>query len=161
MVQIERCGGEYRAAFTDMFVSYSVDDLRMQEEDPRLTAPLIREKIAPFFLRQAERGLSEIRIAVDGGIALGFAVFQIDRPGSDWCKRPGWGFIREFYVEKLVRREGIGRLLAARAEETLREMGARRLYLTTKNAGTFWEACGYTQTGGQLDNGQWVYEKEI
>ena len=148
---------KYRDDFIKMFVTYSVDDLKMQEEDPRLTAEFIEEKIAPFFIRQMERGNLTIDLLMEDGVPVGFSVWQIDRPESDWCKRPGWGFIREFYIERARRRSGFGRMLAEHTVRRLRAAGAEDLYLTTANAG-FWKACGFRETGERC-NGLMVFEK--
>lgn len=159
MMQVESYREEYRSAFARMFVTYSVDDLRMQEKDPRLTAACVEEKVVPFFLKQREKGASKIDIALADGKPIGFAIWQIDGEESDWCERLGWGFIMEFYIAKEHRHRGLGRCLAETVEAKLREMGAEKLYLTTSGAGKFWSACGYVPTGERMANGTFVYEK--
>lgn len=149
-MHIETYSEKYRDEFIKMFVTYSVDDLKMQEEDPRLTAVFIEEKIAPFFIRQMERGHHTIDLAIKNGVPVGFSVWQIDHPESDWCKRPGWGFIREFYIERTHRRCGFGRMLAENTVKRLQVAGAEELYLTTANV-TFWTACGFAETGEQCN----------
>lgn len=152
MLQIERYSEKYREMFTAMFVTYSVDDLKMQEEDPRLTPELLEERIVPFFLKNMEKGHAHIDLALENGVPIGFVIWQIDNPENDWCKRPGWGFIREFYIDKSCRGQGFGRLLAESTEYQLRAHGAKKLYLTTDGAEAFWKACGFTATGERGDN---------
>ena len=147
MNTIEAYNEKYRDEFINMFVTYSVDDLKMQEDDPRLTAPFIKEKIAPFFIRQMEKGIHSIDLFLTDGKPAGFSIWQIDRAESDWCKRPGWGFIREFYIEKPRRRRGYGQLLAASTVQKQYAAGAENLYLTTGGAAPFWKACGFKETG--------------
>ena len=159
-MQIESYSEQYKSDFIKMFVTYSVDDLRMQEKDPRLTAECIVEKVAPFFLKQREKGASAIDIVVEDDEAIGFSIYQIDGEESDWCEKPGWGFIMEFYIAKKHRGKGIGRRLAESTERKLRDMGAESLYLTTREAGPFWSACGYVSTGERLENGTFVFAKE-
>lgn len=129
---------EFNSVFADMAEAYFTE-IAAEE----LSSAVIRAKIVPFLLRQYEKGLVEIVIAADGIIPFGFAIFQIDRPESDWCKRPGWGFIREFYVAKACRNQGLGRCLARETEVRLLTCGAKRLYLQADNAAGFWTACGW------------------
>jgi GNAT superfamily N-acetyltransferase len=84
-------------------------------------------------------------ISLKAGAPIGFGIAQIDSKENPWCKREGWGFIREFYIRPEHRRKGHARALLNAVEDVLRENGAQEIYLTTDSAqGTaFWEACGY------------------
>lgn len=129
---------EFSNAFADLAEDYFTE-IAAEELSPAV----IRAKIVPFLLRQYERGLVEIIIAASDGLPCGFAICQIDRPESDWCKRPGWGFIRELYIAKAWRNQGMGRCLAHEAEAHLLAGGAKRLYLQADSAAGFWAACGW------------------
>ncbi len=152
-----------RAQWTGLFLTYFIDDLRIMDSDPRVTPEVLREKLCPFILKEVEQGTVSLDLAVTGGAPVGFSAYQIDRPDSDWCKRPGWGLIREFAVSGAFRRRGIGRALAAHTEGRLAEMGAARVYLTSSGEGApFWLACGFRDTGERDGkNGNLIFEKEI
>ena len=100
-----------------------------------------------------------VDFALNGDVFTGFSVYQIDSAKSDWCKRPGWGFIREFYVVPQYRKQGTGRLLADHTEAALRTMGAKQLYLTSTGGIPFWQSCGWDLTGELCSNEQYILEK--
>lgn len=129
------------------------------EVDSDIPEDIIRGKLSDMIQDQHDRGILRISIGVSGDIPMGFSIFQIDTPESDWCKRPGWGFLREFYIAPAYRRNGCGRTLAAFTEAALAEMGAERLYLTSEGAVPFWTACGWQKTGARCSNGLHILVK--
>jgi len=140
---------ERTADFTALFLPYFLE-ITQHDPDP-LPAPVITDRLLPFVLGQWEKGIVRIDLCLAEGMAVGFALYQIDTPESDWCKRPGWGFLREFYIVPEQRRKGHGRALAAHAVAALREAGARQLYLTSEGAVAFWMRCGFTDEGPDAD----------
>lgn len=62
--------------------------------------------------RSAVQGVTFLALLFDGETAVGFAQYQVDSPQSDWNERPGWGFLREWYVDAGHRGQGLGRVLA-------------------------------------------------
>ena len=143
--------------WVEQFLRYAREDLG----DMEIPEEILREKIAKgVFLKNQERGISSIAFAFCGEVPAGFAVYQVDSPEADWCKRPGWGLIREFCIFPEFRRKGYGKALADYAEERLFER-TDRLYLTAhdEGAGAFWTACGFTDTGEDDSNGCRIFEK--
>lgn len=120
---------------------------------------IIRVNLTDFIDRQCESGIIRLDMVMEGHDCIGFSVYQIDAPESDWCKRPGWGFIREFYVIPAYRAQGTGAALAAHTEQALRAMGASQLYLTATEAVPFWQRCGWQLTEELCSNGQYILEK--
>lgn len=98
-------------------------------------------------------------VAIKGRRMIGFVIYQIDSEQSDWCKRPGWGCIREFYIRPEFRNRGCGQRLAAFAERKLRKLGARQIYLTADTAKIFWEHCGYSNTHEICSNDLEIFTK--
>lgn len=129
---------DLKESLIQMLSSYFVDDLHEE-----WTAKTI-SRISNFLIAQHEKRIVSILIAFKENIPVGFAVYQVDTKDSDWCKRAGWGFIREFYIQKNLRRIGIGRFLATEVEQQLLSQNIKRIYLTTDNALEFWLRCGYT-----------------
>lgn len=142
--------------FRDQFVRYAKEDLGDDMPERAL-----REKICRgVFEKNWKSGVSQIAIAFADGEPAGFAIYQVDTPDSDWCKRPGWGLIREFCIVPAARRRGYGRALAAYAVEGLRRRTGK-LYLTAHDAAAakFWTACGFQDTGIVNDNGTRIMER--
>ena len=122
---------------------------------------IIETKLIDLIESQAEKKLIQVFIAFEGEIPAGFSIFQIDSQGSDWCKREGWGFIREFYVFPDHRRRGTGRELAGFSKAKLTEMGVHNLYLTcdsSEQAESFWQSCGWVKTASSASNGLTIFE---
>ena len=153
MITIQKYQPSAKATLSDMMVPY------MAELDCDVPEHIIRGKLADFIETQCESGHIHIGLAWDGQDPAGFAVFQIDKPESDWCKRPGWGFIREFYIKPEYRAKGLGAHLATYTEEALKKLGAEKLYLTSGPAAGFWEKCGWKDTGEFCSNDLTILEK--
>lgn len=130
-----------KAQWTNLFTSYFLEDLNCD-----LPENVVRGKLCSFILEQWEKGILYIAVSLVDETPMGFSIYQIDNTKSDWCKRPGWGCIREFYIAPSHRHKGFGAALAAYSEKHLRALGAERLYLTCDDAATFWEYCGYSNT---------------
>ena len=131
-----------RRSFEEMLVAYFVHDLNSD-----IPEEIVRGKLMDLITGQLQDGTYHLAIALEAEGPMGFSIYQIDTPGSDWCKRPGWGFIREFYIKKEYRKQGFGRTLAEFTEAELRSLGAERLYLTADPAVIpFWESCGWKNT---------------
>lgn len=131
-----------KADFEALFLPY-FQELEANEPQP-LSPQVITGKILPFVLSQWEKGIIRIDLCLAEDNAFGFAIYQIDAPESDWCKRPGWGFIREFYIRPENRRKGFGHAMAAHVAAALKDMGTAQVYLTSDNAMAFWQRCGFT-----------------
>ena len=112
-----------------------------------------------LLVAQQESGILRVDLLVTETKPIGFSIYQIDTPESDWCKRPGWGFIREFYVAPACRLQGFGGALAAHSEKQLRNMGAEHLYLTADDGIPFWKHCGWQETEEISSNDLRILEK--
>ncbi len=155
-IEIKDYSPSMKELFLSLFFRYAREDLGDNHSEETL-----KNKIGDgIFLQNWERGINRIALAFVGSRPTGFAIYQVDSEESDWCKRPGWGFIREFCVSPPCRRRGIGRALVAYAEKALAPE-TDRLYLTAhdQDAAGFWRACGYRETGEIDKNGNAVMEK--
>ncbi|HEX3076917.1 MAG TPA: GNAT family N-acetyltransferase [Lachnospiraceae bacterium] len=81
------------------------------------------------------------------GETVGFICYQIDTDKSDWCEREGWGFIKEIFINRTLRGKNYGVKLVYHAETKLYAKGVDHIYLTSDEAGEFWNLCGYRNTG--------------
>ena len=141
-----------RPQFTALLVDY------FRELDDSLPEHFIRGKLLDLLLRQQEAGILHIAVAMED-TPIGFSLFQIDVPESDWCKCPGWGCIREFYIAPAYRRRGYGKALADFSESQLHRLGAKKLYLTADTASGFWAQCGYGNTHEICSNDLEIFTK--
>ncbi len=120
-----------------------------------------------FIMSEIESGIREGYLSLllaggaDGGIH-GFILYQIDTPVSDWCLRPGSGFIRELYVLPEERLRGLGSRLVAAAERELARLEVPAIYLTTDEASAFWLSRGYHDSGliCRRNDGR-IFEKDL
>lgn len=136
-----------RENFEEMLVEYFCTDL--QSDIPE---DIVRNKLVGHILNYVQNHIIHLAFAVEEEILIGFSIYQIDTVESDWCKRPGWGFIREFCIRRPYRGRGNGKQLASYTEQQLRNMGASHLYLTSDSAVGFWERCGWSNTHEQGSN---------
>lgn len=146
--------------FVKIFGEYFVDEMKFADDKEKFC------KFAKKFIvnQQYAEKIIAIDIAKLENEIAGFIIYQIDSERSDWCERPGVGFIREFYVAPAHRRKNLGSLLIKRADEKLKKMGAKDVYLASaKDDGVilFYEKNGYHRTGNFTDDGQEYMEKEL
>ncbi|MGN0817689.1 MAG: GNAT family N-acetyltransferase [Candidatus Coproplasma sp.] len=93
-------------------------------------------------------GLLSIDLIDDGDRTVGFIIYQIDGIENEWCKKEGFGDVREIYVSPSARRKGLGKFMLFSAEMKLKESGAKQAYaLPCEGSEEFFAACGYTDGG--------------
>ena len=114
--------------FRTMFLDYFINDCEVKYDKEKLRENLINKTIIP----QCERGLIFIDLIKQNKETLGFIIYQIDKEESDWKERLGSGFIREFYIKPNFRKLGLGSKLLKNAEDNLKELGAKEIYLTSQ-----------------------------
>ena len=137
----------------DLMVAY------FPEVNADIPEKIIRGKLSDLIAEQHHQRILYAAVAMENESPIGFSIFQIDTPESDWCKRPGWGFIREFYIAPAYRHRGFGQLLAQYSEDALRAAGAQNLYLTSAQASPFWVHCGWRETREICSNELPILEK--
>ena len=94
------------------------------------------------------------RLAVEGGEAVGFALWAVDAEGFAFSEMPGYGAILEIGFVPSCRSSGRGRALVALIESWFMENGVVRCYVSAYGpARTFWERCGYMDSGKTAGSG--------
>lgn len=142
-MHIQKYDVTMRPAFTELFVAYFAN----LSGDELCPPDVIRGKLIGMIEVQSARGVISVDMAFIDGNPIGFSIYQIDTPDSDWCKRPGWGFLREFYIEPPHRNRGYGKALARHAVQCLQDRGAEAIYLTSDpEALGFWAKCGFSDS---------------
>lgn len=108
------------------------------------TGHLLEEYVLPDYLC----GLLSIDMLDDGDETVGFIIYQIDGIENEWCKKQGFGDVREIYVAPSHRRQGLGRFMLFSAELKLKEAGAKQAFaLPFEGTESFFAACGYADGG--------------
>ncbi|MCL1787692.1 MAG: GNAT family N-acetyltransferase [Defluviitaleaceae bacterium] len=75
----------------------------------------------------------------------------------------GWGHMSEIYTVKPLRGQGLGKVMAGKAEEALKKHDIKGIYLTDiADNGTFWQSLGYVDTGKiEPNEGGRIFEKLV
>ena len=144
-----------RESFADLLTAY------FEELDAGIPESIVRGSIMDLLDRLTRQHIIHMAAATQDSRIIGFVICQIDSEHSDWCKRPGWGCIRECCVKPGYRGSGIGRRLAAWAEQILKSRGATEVYLTADTAQGFWLACGYSNTHEICSNDLEIMTKKL
>ncbi|SHO46779.1 GNAT family N-acetyltransferase [Anaerocolumna xylanovorans] len=153
-VEIRSFNVAYMEYFVIMFTRYFRDDFKIEITDKKINESCTR--IADFSLS----GISTLDFLIVDEKPVGFIYYQIDTPQSNWCEREGWGFIREIYIDPVLRKYGLGARLILHAEEMLYSRGTKNIYLTSDNNATFWESLGYRNANEvSTINHDPIYEK--
>ena len=140
--------------FREMFCTYFKSDLKI--DITTNDAETVCLEIADSMIS----GITALEMLLIEEKLVGFIIYQIDSPNSDWCEREGWGFIREIYIDSSMRRKGFGSKLVAHAEKKLYSKGVKNIYLTSDEANEFWRLCGYKSTEKVSNtNNVTIYEK--
>jgi len=104
-------------------------------------------------------------ICVMDGEYKGFVTFHLDckeRPGHAEGYE-GWGHMSEIYVDKQLRKHGLGKAMIKKAEEQLKKLDIKGIYLTDVVGNPlFWKSLNYIDTGIiEPNEGGRIYEKHV
>ncbi|MCL2353129.1 MAG: GNAT family N-acetyltransferase [Defluviitaleaceae bacterium] len=127
-------------AFAHMMGVYIIEDLK----DTLIDNPPIR--MCKAITQNAKDNIIYIDLLHLDDAPIGFIMYQVDSPESNWCEKEGYGFIREMYIHKDHRKQGYGKALVAHVEDKLKKLSVPHIYLTSSND-AFWLSVGYVDTG--------------
>jgi GNAT superfamily N-acetyltransferase len=123
--------------------------------DEYLDALRAEDRMARYRFDVTEPDQPATIVAVDGGVICGFATTG---PASEGAV-PNTGLLHALYVEPVVWRRGVGRLLMAEARARLRGQGFREgvLWVLVGNdrAQRFYRADGWLPDGARRDQEVW------
>lgn len=143
-------------SFENMCKTYFNDDLHCGWSEK-----VFRNKIFKHIEQELADNVIAICIVEKDSESIGFAIYQIDTPKSDWCKKRGWGFIREAYIKKEFRGCGYGRKLVEYIENDFIAMNIHNLYLQADEAMEFWLKCKYKDNGECDEEGMHTLIKDL
>jgi len=127
-------------AFAQMVGVYFIEDLK----EPLNNNPPIG--MCKAMTQSVKDAITYLDILHIDDSPMGFIMYQVDSPKSNWCEKEGYGFIREMYIHKDYRKQGYGKTLVAHAESELKRLSVPHIYLTSSND-AFWLSVGYASTG--------------
>lgn len=150
MPRLRIAAPEDAAAFADVFlkcwrVSYST------VMPSALVERMTVERAGELWRTALAGGDSYVTAESDEGMVIGFVGYRITGPGE--------GYISSLYVSPYAQGAGYGRLLLARAESDLRELGAAtaRLWVFEQNEPSrrFYEKLGWNADGTRETREEW------
>lgn len=144
-IEIRSYSEENHKDFEKLFINYWLMDLKNDHTVDVIKIKVINECIVPHL----KKGATFADMIYENNKPVGFILYQVDKSISDWCKREGWGFIREFHIEKTHRKRGYGSMMVGHMESKLKEKNVKNIYLTTDNdvAKLFYKSCFYLDSG--------------
>lgn len=89
-------------SFVNMFNSYFLDGFKIELEHSKI------EEICLDIMERTKKQVIFLDLMKINNKSIGFIIYQIDSPESDWCQKEGFGFIREVYIDKELRKQGLG-----------------------------------------------------
>jgi len=127
-------------AFTQMVEVYFIEDLKeiLYHHPPVGMCKAMAQSV--------KDGITCLDLLHLDDTPIGFIMYQIDSPKSNWCEKEGYGFIREMYIRKDYRKQGYGKILVTHGENELKKLSVPHIYLTSSND-AFWLSVGYANTG--------------
>ena len=146
--EIKRYADSDFDAFAQMVGVYFIEDLK---EHLNYNPPV---RMCKAMIQSVKDDITHLDILRVDDTPIGFIMYQVDSPKSDWCEKEGYGFIREMYIRKDHRRHGYGKTLATHAENQLKKLVVSHIYLTAGAADgsiDFWLSVGYADTGEVCD----------
>lgn len=145
----------YYKSFVNMFYAYFLHDFNIELQYSQV------EEICLDIIEMVKKRIIFLDLLTINNEARGFVIYQIDSPKSDWCRKEGFGFIREVYIERELREKGLGGSLIAHVERILKDKNVEQIYLTSDNE-TFWSKCGFIKTDEiGYKNQEPIYVKRI
>ena len=145
-----------RQEFLKMLITYFNDDMKCN-----WSSEFIEDKIFGLFEEKWSKKIIYIDVLEENKQLIGFAIYQIDTPQSDWCKKEGWGFVRELYIQKGYRQQGYGFKLVKNIERCLINKNVKDIYLNADDAIIFWNKCNYISTNEVDADGMYTLIKNV
>ena len=145
-----------RQEFLKMLITYFNDDMKFN-----WSSEFIEGKILGLLEEKRSKEILYIDVLEENKQLIGFAIYQIDTPQSDWCKKEGWGFVRELYIQKDYRKQGYGYKLVRNMERCLINKNVKDIYLNADDAIIFWNKCNYINTNEVDADGMYTLIKNV
>ncbi len=152
---------ENQGEFHRLMLMYSRE---LDEHQDRSTDSEILNKWTDSMIAKQHDSGRCLKLCCAGGGVIGFLFGKIDSEQDKGFKKPGYGYVMEFYVLPEYRNSGYGRKMFRHLEGFFRSNGVKRMYLTADpvTGKPFWEALGFVSTGERSpENKLNIYEKRV
>ena len=160
-VQMKKGSSEHAECLKEQILSYYKE---LDEQHGRKTAEDFLLSVIESTLAMQGPHDRHLEIGFAEGEAVGFLYGKVDHEGHKGFIKPGWGYIMEFYVHPLHRRQGIGRVMFQRMEDYFALHGVSEMYLTSSpvTGVPFWKAMGFHPNGEiSPENRQPIWTKKV
>ena len=132
------------------------------EGEDQDTPQEILDEFIQMLFSKIEDEVIEGRLVTSSSSIVGFVLWMKDEEEKLFSEKPGYGTILEIGVVKKYRNTGLGKVLVSYAEEQMRAMQVKSLYVCAYGpAEVFWEKRGYLKTGEIASNGLPILVKEL
>lgn len=162
-IQIENTQ-EYVERLTPLWISYMREIYKGDMEVENATDDEIASWLIGRVQIQGQKDTMHFELIFNNDILVGFVMYAIDLGGIKGIIEPGYGYIMELYIMPDFRRKGIATKVFVHIQDTLKNQGARRMYLTPDSASgvPFWQGVGFSDCGKiDPDNKMPIYLKDI
>ena len=147
--------------FSELMAAYNQElDAHMQRQTP---TELLAKWTASIIRMQGAKD-RHLELCYEGNTPIGFLYGKIDHEDSRGFKKPGYGYIMEFYVQPASRHKGYGTAMFQHLEDLFRKDGAANMYLTADpvTGVPFWTAMGFQKTDEiSPENQQEIMERAV
>ncbi len=161
-VQLQKENRAHYKLLKNLMIPYHME-LNAQRPDPMVTKKLIK-KITRGTLNMQGPCDRHLELCYAENDIVGFLYGKVDHEAHKGHKKPGYGYVMEFYVKPEYRRSGYGKAMFRRLESLFAADGATNMYLNTgtETGVAFWTSMGFTATDEiQPHNNMIIYEKKI
>jgi ribosomal protein S18 acetylase RimI-like enzyme len=121
-VQLQKGNQEHYELLENLMIPYNME-LNAHKHDPMVTEEFIK-KIAFSSLNMQGPSDRHLELCYSGDNLVGFLYGKVDHEDHKGHKKPGFGYVMEFYVKPEYRRTGFGMAMFRRLERLFAADGA-------------------------------------
>lgn len=160
-IQIEKDNLEHYELAKDLWIPFSKE--LDEHEEITETEDEILHDLSRRINIQGSRLDMHFELAMENQIAVGIAMFAIDKGTVYGLLESGYGVITVFFIRPEYRRKGYGVEFFRHIENTLVHDGAPKIYLTPDGVTgePFWTSIGFENSGKfDPDDKKYIYIKD-
>ena len=141
VIKLDHWDTDYSRPFYEMLCAYLMEDFGLRPGKEHLEQ--LYENI------RTELDLSHIfvHLLLAWQLPVGFCISLLDTEDRPLCIRPGYGFIRDYYIRPSFRRQALGTAFFHQLCEYYRSLHAKGIYLlSSPDTFPFWTSLGFCCT---------------
>jgi len=161
-IQVKQGNPQHYEIFRDLMIPYNKAFAEHTPDYP-INDENVLQLVQSCINMQGPRD-RHLELVFAGDAPIGFLYGKVDHRRHKGHKKPGYGYIMEFYVQPEHRRKGYGSAMFRRLEQHFSAHGVKRMYLNADpvTGEDFWRSMGFLPTGEiQPHNHMVIWEKEV